>query len=149
MDELLTNVARQSGTLSIPALITYLTDSDGDGVPDEWEATYGFGTNNIADGALDADDDGLSNWAEYVAGTDPTNGLSCLRIDPLAAPPGATLTFGVISNRTYTIQFSEGVDTPWSRLADVPARATNRLEVIADPAFTINRFYRLATPQQP
>jgi hypothetical protein len=31
-------------------------------------------------------------------------------------------------------------------LADAPARLTNRIEVIPDPASTTNRFYRLATP---
>jgi hypothetical protein len=34
-------------------------------------------------------------------------------------------------------------------LADFPARSTNRTELAIDPLSTTNRFYRLATPQQP
>lgn len=46
-------------------------DSDSDGMPDAWESTHGFQSNNPADAALDADDDGLSNLEEFLAGTDP------------------------------------------------------------------------------
>ncbi len=45
-------------------------DSDGDGLPDDWEKLY-FG--NLAQGATgDLDGDGLTSTEEYLAGTDPT-----------------------------------------------------------------------------
>jgi hypothetical protein len=37
----------------------------------------------------------------------------------------------------------------WQSLANLPARATNRLEIIPDPSYATNRFYRLETPAQP
>lgn len=46
-------------------------DSDGDGMSDEFEATYGFDPQDPSDAALDTDDDGLSNLEEYLLGTDP------------------------------------------------------------------------------
>src|SRR6185436_18709031 len=75
----------QPGIISSTATITVLLDTDNDGLPDAWEAAYGFATNNLADAALDPDGDGMSNWQEYVAGTDPTNALSYLKIDSITA----------------------------------------------------------------
>lgn len=48
-------------------------DSDGDGMPDEWEIRYGLNPANSGDAGSDADSDGLSNLNEYLAGTDPTD----------------------------------------------------------------------------
>lgn len=47
-------------------------DSDGDGMPTEWELVWGFDPNNSADGALDLDGDGLVNALEFSNGTDPS-----------------------------------------------------------------------------
>jgi hypothetical protein len=47
-------------------------DSDGDGMPDEWEKKYGFDPNDPADGAKDKDVDGYTNLEEYLNHTDPT-----------------------------------------------------------------------------
>ena len=47
-----------------------MTDFDGDGLPDLWEANFGIRTNSAAgiDGAYgDMDNDGLNNQAEYLA----------------------------------------------------------------------------------
>ena len=46
-------------------------DSDGDGMPDEWEKKYGFDPNDPTDGAKDADGDGYTNVEEYLNGTNP------------------------------------------------------------------------------
>ena len=47
------------------------SDSDGDGLSDGWEKTYGFDP-LTDDSAGDLDGDGLSNLAEQTNGTDPT-----------------------------------------------------------------------------
>jgi hypothetical protein len=52
-------------------------DASGDGMADAWQIDYFGTTNALAD--ADPDQDGFSNLAEYLAGTNPTNGQSCLR----------------------------------------------------------------------
>ncbi len=77
-------------------------DGDSDGMPDAWESLHVFDPGNGSDAALDADDDGLSNLREYLAGTNPrdsdsdddgaTDGVETDHSsDPLSAaskPPG-------------------------------------------------------------
>lgn len=51
-------------------------DSDGDGMPDEWEKRYGLNPDDAGDANLDKDGDGFTNLEEYLAGTDPTDAKS-------------------------------------------------------------------------
>jgi hypothetical protein len=46
-------------------------DTDGDGLTDVFEITYGFDPINPSDASADKDGDGLSNLAEQAAGTNP------------------------------------------------------------------------------
>lgn len=127
--------------------VTVLADSDADGIPDEWELSNGFNPGNPADRIGDSDHDGSSNYDEYVAGTDPTNALSYLKLDLTSVGNGATLQFGAISNRTYSVLYSETLaPNAWFKLVDVVAKTNNRVEPIFDPAWSTNRFYRVVTP---
>ena len=143
-----TNAALPSGLLSSSATLTYVTDTDGDGLPDAWETNY-FGHATAADRLADPDGDGSLNWQEYIAGTDPTNALSYLRIDSITAGPRATLSFMAAAARTYAVQFADTLGGPWRILDNVSARTTNRVATVVDPNYLTNRFYRLASPQQP
>jgi len=47
-------------------------DDDNDGMPDDYELTYGFDPLNSADASLDSDGDGINNLDEFLQGSDPT-----------------------------------------------------------------------------
>ena len=46
-------------------------DSDGDGMPDEWELRFGLNPLDPADASLDSDGDGMSNLDEFRRGGSP------------------------------------------------------------------------------
>jgi hypothetical protein len=143
-----TNLARSTGILSSNAVLATLADSDGDGLPDAYETSHGLSPVNPADATFDADGDGVSNRAEYDSGTSPTNALSFLRIESFAAGDGAALSFFAVSNKTYAVHFTTEPGTAlWQVLERLSAHRTNRMVVVVDPAFTTNRFYRVATPE--
>jgi hypothetical protein len=78
---------------------------------DEWR-TYFFGslTNTLAQDNADPDGDGMPNWQEYLAGTNPTNALSSLQFSGagLAAGGGPNINLGWLTapGRTYVLQSS-------------------------------------------
>ncbi len=47
------------------------SDSDRDGMPDEWEKRHRFDAEKAADGNADADGDGYTNLEEYLSGIEP------------------------------------------------------------------------------
>ena len=71
-----------------------------------WLQQYGLPTDGTAD-ALDTDGDGMANWQEWRAGTNPTNALSVLRITPVSARGAvATLRWPSVSGITYSLERS-------------------------------------------
>jgi hypothetical protein len=53
--------------------------------------------------------DGFNNCAEFVAGTDPLDKTSCLKLNLTPGGTNALLNFNGVSNRSYTVQFYDTV----------------------------------------
>jgi hypothetical protein len=51
-------------------------DTDGDGMPDEWEKKHKLNPKDASDGAKDADKDGYTNVEEFLNGTNPNEYLN-------------------------------------------------------------------------
>jgi pectate lyase len=87
------------------------TDTDHDGMPDEWEIAHGFDPQDPADGPADVDGDGYTNLEEYMNGTDPRVNPSCgvtLTTYAGSSPDGAMLTTTALgklyrTDRAYTL----------------------------------------------
>ena len=122
-----------------------LTDSDADGLADYWEPLHGFVV-GVSDGAGDADGDGASNAAEYLAGTDPRDAGSVFRIWVEAAPGGGDeLVFAAVAGRSYRIEQSSDLRA-WNEVRRIPAAAGNRIERMPMPAAGSATFFRAVTP---
>jgi hypothetical protein len=139
-----------AGPWSVAFAVTTLADNDRDGLPDNYEVTYGLNTNDVTDALSDLDGDGMRNVDEYRAGTDPANPASYLRVDANAASNQTAVRVSAISNRTYTVQYSDTLNSgQWRKLGDIFARPTNRIETFPDLSGNTNRFYRVLLPIQP
>ena len=90
------------------AVAVYLfLDSDGDGIPDDWELANGLNPFDLTDAARDNDGDGLANLAEYRAGTNPNDRTSYLRMLSIGGGAGGIqVSWGASSNRLYSVQRS-------------------------------------------
>ena len=148
-----TNLATSAGGLALlnnNAFITVLADSDRDGIPNTVEIALGLDPMLASDGSGDLDGDGMTNADEYRAGTDPSDRNNYFKTEIMAGSGSARVHFTAVSNRTYTVQFTDALPAgAWFRLADVLARSTNRVEILPDPQWTARRFYRAITPRQP
>jgi hypothetical protein len=144
----ITNAASVAPGATTTFTVTVLADSDADGLSDVFEQTF-FGSTTGGDRNADTDGDGMANFQEQTAGTDPTNPESYLKIEPLNPEAPSRLTFGAISNRTYSVQYNDSSSfANWTTLASWPARSTNWTAIFYDPAPGTNRFYRVATPNR-
>lgn len=92
-------------------------DDNNDGLPDEWAALY-FGDRLAGAPGDDPDGDGISNWNEYISGTNPSDGQSVFAVwDVSGTATGRTLTVECdgLANRFYTVWFASNLvgDAHW------------------------------------
>ena len=116
-------------------------------MPDAWEIANGTNP-NVPDASDDADGDGYTNYQEYLAGTNPLDPRSRLRVESVSlSVGGVAFQFTAASNRTFTVQFKDSLGAPmWSPLTNIAAAPRMRTVIINNAATNASRFYRLAAP---
>ena len=118
------DVARQNYAIDdfLVQGLYYITDSDHDQIADAWETRYGLSSNNVADAQLDSDGDGVSNYAEYRAGTNPNDRRSYF-ITMVRRKRGDSqnrafeLRWNSTTNRTYSIWRSYDLRSGFTKIA--------------------------------
>ena len=100
----------QFGEILATTFLRSLADSDGNGLPDDWELAY-FGELGI-NGREDPDQDGVSNRSEFLAGTLPTSASSVLRISEFQKADASTfrLSFPSLLGFYYQIEGTPMLD---------------------------------------
>jgi hypothetical protein len=108
-------------------------DSDGDGLPDFWEAAYGLDL-DLTDAGADPDADSLSNLNEYVLGTNPqvatplfaAQGRGAYRDDGYHDPADGATLIGATDSADYRAYLSFDL----SELSATVGAASLRLELV-------------------
>jgi Tol biopolymer transport system component len=141
------DLVREDGNDSKDLFVLRLNagDLDQDGLPDDWEVAF-FG-NLVPTAGEDPDQDGLTNRAEYLAGTDPTNAASVLRVLTLTSvgTGQTTLLWSAMAGRVYRVQFKDDLSGPgWTELgAEVTAEGTQATAVDPGADTPAQRYYRV------
>ncbi len=136
------DVAGRAVTVAQAAAI----DTDGDGMPDNWESTYDLNPGDAGDAQLDADGDGFSNAQEFVARTNPKDAASALRIvavDLNGVNPG--ISFTSVTGRFYRLTRSDDLmGGNWSIVTNnVPGNGGVVQLPVSDPSPPPGRYYRV------
>jgi len=123
-------------------------DSDGDGMPDEYETQYGLNPLDPADAERDLDGDAFTNLEEYLAKTNPADPKSFpprvdfLRVEKIDALPFPYVLKGTqtLAPGQYAFQINAGSRSYFVRIGQeidqsgwVAVSYTNRTVVVKKP----------------
>ena len=119
-----------------------------DGLPDLWQV-QNFGENNPRGvSSADADGDDQSNFAEFIAGTSPTNAESHFSIELATLPGEPSQKYLLFSprlyDRSYTVEYSLDLGAGFKPLTNASQLDFDATRVVLDPNATEpNKFYRV------
>ncbi len=126
-------------------VVTYGNNSyTGDGIPDSWAIQYGFNPLDPSVANADPDGDGLSNLQEFLAGTDPTNSASIMRITNITRAGNVnTITWQSVSGKTYHLQSTDTLAGTFTDVAGPDITASGASTSTTDTTAVTGRFYRV------
>jgi hypothetical protein len=114
-----------------------------------WLQQYGLPTDGSADYA-DPDHDGVNNWQEWLAGTNPTNSASVELPRMLSAIPvgtnNVTVTWSSMLGASYTLQFATNITMPLTFLTvatNIAGQSNITTFTHTNPSASGQAFYRV------
>jgi hypothetical protein len=138
----------QTGTLTIAGSLNFtgnysFIDANQNGISDAWENYYfgAAGTNRTV--LTDSDGDGMTDYAEFIAGTNPTNAASkfIFLSANVLTNQSIQLKWAAIPGRLYQLESSTNLVT-WTSLTGWQQAIASPMIYSGTNAATGSRFYR-------
>lgn len=121
---------------------TWGADSNSDGIPDEWQiANWGTTVSKWGSANEDSDGDGLSNYQEFLAGTDPRDENSALRTEVKTVQGALYFKWNAVPGKIYQIQYSTDFQT-WTNVGAQRLAVSGEDSVFVEQSAGIG-FYRI------
>ena len=142
---LTTKLAMALAALACTSTVVWAQSQGPQGTPALWLRTYGLNGDPAAAELADPDGDRVPSWQEYVAGTDPTNAGSVLKLSVSVSGGGAVrLNFPTGWARLYQVESSAGLPT-WTPVGQ-PVLGEGQPATVLDTQPWVGpggRFYRV------
>ena len=147
----LTNTLTPGGTLNFSGNYTFV-DVNTNGIPDAWEAAQFSGISLQRSKTTDTDADGMSDWAEFVAGSDPNNPPPQFKITAQRLANNIVkLSWPSVTNHSYRVHASSNAVSWTPHSAWFTATGTNTSYSFSSATNGAFRFFRVeaAAPASP
>jgi hypothetical protein len=106
----------RSASSSVASGTTWGVDENFDGLPDDWQARHwGAAPSGWPPPTADSDGDGANNLQEFLAGTNPADAQSVLRLSWMSTPLGTRLAWNTEPGFVYQVQVSRDLKA-WQNL---------------------------------
>lgn len=137
-----TNTLPAGGSISFTGNYTF-ADANTNGIPDGWELAQFKTITPQRTQSTDTDADGLGDWAEFVAGTDPNNPPPPFRITAQSLAGNVVqLSWPSVTNHSYRVHASTNAIT-WSPFSNWFAAAGTNTSYAFSTATNASRFIRV------
>lgn len=138
-----TNTLATGGTLNFSGDYTFI-DANHNGISDAWENYYFGAAETNRTQFTDSDGDGMSDYAEFIAGTDPTNAASKFIFLPTPMPTNQVvqLKWSAIPGRQYQLENSSNL-VNWMPLTGWQQATVSPMNYSATNASSGAQFFRV------
>ena len=141
--------ATQTNTLSANGTVTFtgnyvFIDANHNGISDSWENYYFGSAGNDRTQTTDSDRDGMPDYAEFIAGTNPTNAASKFIFVSAAVQTNrfVQLKWATIPGRLYQLESSTNLNT-WTPLTSLQQATTSPMSFSGTNAAVRSQFFRV------